>query len=665
MADTALNTFLAMEATGSPVEVRQGLGAPGVQPEQPTGVQAEGYPRDLMQLHSRLVRWFEEAETASHEARLLAERDRMYYNGIQWTAAEMEALKKRGQPPLTINYVRRKVDLLMGLERKGRTDPKAYPRTPDEENRADAATQALRYLGDDCKMSKVRSSVYENMHIEGYGGAVIGLADDGKGGVDITLKRVPWDRIFHDPHSYEHDFSDARYMGMVVWMDRDQLLDMYPNADDVVGDSLAPTTGSYQDRPGTIAWQDTRRERCRVVQAYWQEGPTWWEATISRAGFLSEPQQSRLKGRKGESVCALRLRSAYVDHENNRYGSVRDLISLQDELNKRRSKALHLLSVNRVIASQGAVDDVDRARREIAKPDGYVEVMPDSRFEVLTGGDLATGQFQLLQHATSEMQASGPNASMAGNDPRDLSGRAILAQQAGGAAQNEPLLDALREWTREVYEIMWMAAREFWSGERWIRVTDDLGKMQFLGLNRQVTLRDELAQMPEDQRAMAMQQMQLVPGDPRLMQVIRTENDISDLEVDITIEEGPDVPAQQAEQFQALVQLAGSQPGIIPPDVLIAASSLKDKDKLLKRMEDAQKASGQTQQQQAALGQQKAMADIEVQHAKAQVDVARAVDLMHGSVAKIANVHKQVAESPAIPVEGPGLQPQAPQGMPQ
>jgi hypothetical protein len=67
MADTALNTFLAMEATGSPVEVRQGLGAPGVQPEQPTGVQAEGYPRDLMQLHSRLVRWFEEAETATQE----------------------------------------------------------------------------------------------------------------------------------------------------------------------------------------------------------------------------------------------------------------------------------------------------------------------------------------------------------------------------------------------------------------------------------------------------------------------------------------------------------------------------------------------------------------------------------------------------------------------
>ena len=60
---------------------------------------------------------------------------------------------------------------------------------------------------------------------------------------------------------------------------------------------------------------------------------------------------------------------------------------------------------NRVIAEQGAVDDVERARREIAKPDGYVEVNPGSRFEVAPAGDLAAGQFQLLQHATSEMQA--------------------------------------------------------------------------------------------------------------------------------------------------------------------------------------------------------------------------------------------------------------------
>ena len=79
---------------------------------------------------------------------------------------------------------------------------------------------------------------------------------------------------------------------------------------------------------------------------------------------------------------------------------------------------------------------------------------------------------------------------------------------------------------------------------------------------------------------MVMQQMQppLQPGDPRLQQVIGIENDISDLDVDITIEEGIDIPSLQAEEFQSLVQLASVQPGLIPGDVLIAASGLRDKD---------------------------------------------------------------------------------------
>ena len=95
---------------------------------------------------------------------------------------------------------------------------------------------------------------------------------------------------------------------------------------------------------------------------------------------------------------------------------------------------------------------------------------------------------------------------------------------------------------------------------------------KYVGVNQPVRLMDELAAMPEAQRAQAMQRMQLVPGDPRLEQVIRIDNDITDMDIDITIEEGIDVPSIQAEQFQILIQLAGTQPGLIPPEILIAAA---------------------------------------------------------------------------------------------
>jgi len=241
---------------------------------------------------------------------------------------------------------------------------------------------------------------------------------------------------------------------------------------------------------------------------------------------------------------------------------------------------------------------------------------------------------------------SGPNAAMSGTDPRELSGRAILAQQAGGQAQNEPLQDALRMWSRRVYETCWMAARQYWTGGKWVRVTDDLNETRWVGINRPIRVMDRLAEMPEQMRAMMMQRMQLMPGDPRLEQVVGVENDITDLDVDITIQEGIDIPSIQAEQFATLVQLAGMQPGLIPGDVLIAASGLKDKEMLLERMKQHQQQQGQAQQQAGQMAQAHAQADIQGKQAKAAADLALAKERNISAVQTVHGMHADFSAPP-------------------
>jgi hypothetical protein len=630
------------------------------------------FPRDLDEQHTRLVRWFEESERASVDSRERAQRDRSYIDGDQWTTPEREALRARGQPEIVFNYCRRKLDMLRGLERKARTDPKAFPRTPVEEERADAATQALRYIADDNDFSVIRSQVFDEMMVEGFGGLEVQLEDDGKGGANIRLVQVPWDRVWYDPHSRQADFLDARYKGIVIWMDRDQLAEMYPDADEVVDAAFAYSaqdSSQYRDRPEFMVWTDSQRTRVRVVQAHWSEGGTWWQATYTRSGYLAEPIRSKFKDQRGKSACPLILQSAYIDLENNRYGMVRDLISPQDMINKTISKAMHHMAVRQVVAEKGAVTDVDKARREVARPDGYVEVMPGMKFEIESGNDFAAAQMQLLQHATQEMQLSGPNAAMSGTDPRELSGRAILAQQAGGATQNEPLADSLRMWARRVYEMCWQAAREHWTAGKWVRVTDSLQDTRWVGINRPVTLQDELAAMPQQQRAQVMQQMQLVPGDPRLQQVIRIENDISDLDIDITIAEGQDVPTMQAENFQTLVQLAGMQPGLIPGDVLIAASSLRDKDDLLQRMKAHMQQQAQVQQQVAQKQGAKVDAGIAKDQGTAAANFALAQERKVNAARGVHDIHADFSADPygqpnVAPDNPPGaMQPPSPEQM--
>lgn len=557
-----------------------------------------------------LVRYFEESENSGREARERSERCRDYYNNKQWTDAEVKALKKRGQAPIYVNYIQRKVDTLCGLERRARTDPKAFPRNPDDEKASEAATDALRFVADQNKFNGVRSQVYNDILVEGYGAVDVTAEQNASGDIDVKLTQISWDRIFYDPHSRKLDFSDAKYKGVVIWMDKSDAEADYPDYIDSITDTLASTSASetFDDRPKWGIWTDSKRTRVRVVQIHYKYDGEWWLATFTKGGFLVPPVVSPYVDKDGTPVCSMSMRAAYVDRENDRYGHVEGLIPLQDEINKRRSKGLHLYTVRQTFGTKSALVDTQAARTELAKPDGHVELNDGmeygKQFGTIDTGAMAQGQFLMLQQALGEMNATGANAAMQGKDDKAPSGVALKAKIQAGSVELEPLADGLREWTKEVFEAMWMRIRQFWTEEKWVRVTDDEKNLKWVGLNKKITLNDKLGTLEPEHAAAIARQLQLQPNDPRLQQVVEVENNVSGLDVDIVIDEQPDVASLQSEQFEQLVQLAGSplSQGQIPFSAIIKASSLRNKDAILEDIEkhQAQASQAQAQQQQEA-----------------------------------------------------------------
>lgn len=640
--------------------------------ERPT--EAAAPARDWSDTLTKLVRYFEEAEDTTAAARALSQRDRDYYDNDQWTQEELEILRKRRQPPLTINYIARKVETMRGYEKRQRSDPKAYPRTPKEAQTADAATDALRFVADQNDFDTVRSDVYENMLVEGAGAVDVVVEEMPDRTKKVAFKYVPWDRLFWDPHSRFRDFRDAAYKGVVVWMDRDQALARWGDniaAEEAISETMRTGfTPTYEDRPAN-AWCDSKRTRVRVVQIHWQEDGEWMMATFTKGGFLDEPTVSPYKDKYGKPACSLIMRSMYVDRQNNRYGAVRGMISLQDEINKRRSKALHLLTVRQTYGNTSAIADVQKAKTELAKADGHVEIIGGSKFGedfgVLPTGDLAQGQIALMEQAVKEMTAEGYNAALSGRGPQSQSGRAWEAQQQAGAITQEPQLDELRAWTRDVYEAAWTRVRQFWTDETWVRVTDDERNVKFVGLNRKVTLQDKLAEIEQQQgkeaaQAIAQQAGVTTPYDPKLREVVEVQNQVSDLDVDITIEDGPDVTTLQSEQFQQLADMAKS--GLpIPPKALIQASSLRNKDQILdemeqggvppelaKQMQEMQQQLQQAMQENQALKADKEadMAKIALEREKLQVENApegEPPSKQAETKLKMAQVDKTIAET--------------------
>ena len=534
---------------------------------------------------SYYLQQFWDSVDATREAREHAEFCRDYYDGRQWTDKERKTLEKRRQPCITDNRIKDKVDHLLGMERQTRTDPKAYPRTPMEESAAEAATDALRYVSDCEHFQQTKSKVFDNMLVEGTGGAEV-VVEKKVEYIDVKIRHIRWDRIYYDPHSLSPDFSDASYSGIVAWMDLDKAKVKYPalsgNFDRLMDGTLQHSTGeTYDDKPDM--WVDRRRKRVQIIEHYHQESGTWMRCVFSRAGVIEKAQPCVYLDQDGTPENPMILQSTYVERKGDRYGVVRRYLDPQDEVNKRRSKALHLISNQRAIAEKGAVDDVEKTRVELARPDGVVEVSPGMRFDVVENRDLAQGQFLLLQDALNTLASVGPNAALQGQKG-DSSGRSQEIAQQAGTVQLGPLFDSVRYWQKRVMQAVWNRVRQYWTDEMWIRVTDD-NKTYFVALNQRITkgeleaerLKD--AQMSDEEKQARIQQL---AQDPASQQPV-TKNDVAKMNMDIVIDEAPDVVVLQQEQWIQLTELAKS--GVpIPPQTLIQASTLRNKESLIADM---------------------------------------------------------------------------------
>lgn len=572
-------------------------------------------------LVSRLEDQFTAYESATYDARNEAERARDYNNGKQLTAEEVTELKRRGQPPVVNNRIRPKVEWMRGLEVKQRTDPKAFPRTPQHAQGAETITDAIRYVCDNADWDHVRSAVYDEFLVEGFGAAEVVHEQTASGDVEIRINHYPWDRLFYDPHSRKDDFSDARYLGVVLWMDEE---DFKAEHGDVSVDSLyaeARASETHDDRPQSYHWADPKRKRIRVFMTWYKEGANWfWCKWIK--GQKLDGGESPYVDEGGASQCPLVMQSAYVGRDNERYGIVRDMFDLQDEINKRRSRSLFGISSRQTMGVKGAVDSVSDLKRELSRPDGHVEINTEAfidamqagvkPFELLGTNDQIAAQMQLMQEAKEEIDARGANAAMAGDTGESASGRAVLARQQGGMIEIASLQDKIHRFTRTIYRQVWARIKQFWTQEKWVRVTDDQHGARFVGLNVPVTLEDQLGQMQPQQAQAAALQMGLYPGDPRLGMVVGVQNQVEALDVDIIIEEVPDRVTLEGEIFEALMKYGPT----LPPQVLIEADPVlpqKKKDKLLELLAQA------GQNPMAALEAQGMKADV----AKTQAETAK------------------------------------------
>ena len=607
-------------------------------------------------------RWVEDYLDATEEHRRRAEVRRDYRVGKQWTDEEQRALQDRGQPIVTFNVFGEKVSTMVGAEVVGDTVPHAVGRNMGaDQATAAVATAAMRYVTDEADWANERILGREQLFVEGVvateihverpdmmaaqvyeDGQLVAEAYGQDGNPEIQIKHIPYERVFWDPKSMFADFRDAKYLGTIVWLDLDEAVETYPGKRDMLELSVAQNheaSETFDDKPRHWVEGGANRPRVRIATCWYREGRDWYVATHTGSGYLDEPRRSPYVDDRGRTIPGIVLGSAIVEREENeRIGPAQDLISPQDELNKRRSKALFLMNSWNVVADEGAFQDERKAVADLHRGYGVVFKRPGAQVTLLDRQAQIVDNMQLMQDARNAFETLGPSAALSGTVGESASGVAIQQRQASAMLKFGDYLRAAKKWELSVYRHVWFRIRQYWTAQDWIRVTEDQDAENYLEVNKPITMADVLVQRGVDPAMLqaANQSGLLEAQGIDLTEVVGQVNHLQRLDIDVLIRDKPASNAYRHDQIAALADMLGKLR--LPEQATAAATEMllemvdidpRVKERLLKAMQPdpmQQQMAMQAQAQQQALAQQLSslqMAKLEADVAKTQAEVAK------------------------------------------
>lgn len=283
--------------------------------------------------------------------------------------------------------------------------------------------------------------------------------------------------------------------------------------------------------------------RMRVMIAS-DSAPLWdGKSPMRHQNFLLVPVWGYRRGRDG--MC---------------YGLMRGMRDLNDDINKRASKAMYAASSNRVMYEKGAFEDIEIARQEAARPDMMLEVnrLDKVKFEKPTADMQANLELLGLDREMLR-NAGGVTDANLGRDSNAISGKAIGLMQDQGSLVTSELPDNLRLAKQMAGRLRLSHIEQFMNERHVIRIVGEGQPIQWVTVN-----------------------------DPQPDGTVL--NDIAGKEADFIIGERDyrETYAQAAmeQMMELLAEIAGYAPQVVMNvlDLVVDSSEIKSKDEWVARI---------------------------------------------------------------------------------
>ena len=523
-----------------------------------------------------LENWFSDVVSFDKTWKDVSKEMYKRYHGHQWTSEEEQILKERKQAVSTFNHIAPAIDAIVGGERLNRPKIKMAGRTKDDDRIAEVKTALYDYIEYNSDTDEVIDKMLLDALVAGRGAMYVNPVMDEKENIDIMHEYVDYRDFFVDSLSKRDDLVDARYVSYAVYLDEDIVKAKFPKYKSDTG--TAESAYSFESSSEDEMWfEKSNRKRPRVITTWYRDEKGFISTAIWVKGKILYEDTKPYEANMFPFV----MISYKRDMDNSPYGLVRSMVSAQEEINKRHSKAMHYLNSSQVLAEENAFVDWDEAEKTLADPSGITKLQDDSlrdgRVQIIPTAALAETHIRLMQIAEQKLLSSaGINGAYIGQAGQYESAK--KANLSISQAQNTliPFLNKVRIARYNLAKITMRLVPEFFTEEKIIRIVNEDGSYDFMPINRVELVRE---------------------GELALI------NDVSRDEVDIIIEDAPRGLNERAEQLQMLLQIQGQTSRPIPMEILLRYTDLKDKHELSKELESHYKMESQLQQAQAQMEQ--------------------------------------------------------------
>lgn len=519
----------------------------GEEPEEAEKPENPLDTEDARREHRVLMSWYTQEREKQSLNRYQQSVDEDFYDHLQWSEEDARVMQERGQAPLVFNEIKAGVDWIVGTEKRARMDAKVLPRGEEDRDGAEVKTKLMKYLSDVNKTPYEESFAFKQAVKAGVGWIEDGISTDPDAELLYT-RSENWRNVLYDSHSVKPDLSDSRYQFRWRWLDLDIAEEYFPDRKEelrraAVGSEIfgpeqdddlwyLGTQLQHLDTMGQPIGQrsyisdalftQNKRQRVKLIEGWYFkpstvktlrgeefDGEDYDEknekhATAIHDGRAEVASRFMLQMHVAimtEADLILMARSPYKHNrfpltpvwgyrrsrDNAPYGVIRGWRDPQEDLNKRHSKALFILSTTRTTADADAVEDFEELREEVARPDSMIIKKKGSEVTVERDVQLAEEHLVLMERDRNFIRNSGQSGvtdQSLGVDKRGLSGKAVEKLQDQGSLGMAELFDNYRYAKQIAGEKRLSLIEQYYTDTKTIRIVGDRGKMEFIPVNK-------------------------------------------------------------------------------------------------------------------------------------------------------------------------------------